>query len=213
MMNHRDFAGVQPWDEDDLSCRLIELVRRLPRGPISEAALPDAPGAYLLFLAGPVSAHGALRSGSAAVYAGKARSLAERQRFHVQSLSEADGIRPGMVSILAVPTTHAAACYVEALLLEECRPAWNRLGGFGCRVPGSTRREGRTSKWDACFPGRYWARVPTSSERRAALAELAGILAEHGGIRELWPPLWAPTPRRKAMATARRLEKRRQVAA
>ena len=48
---------------------------------------------------------------------------------------------------------------VEAALIRSYKPIWNSLiDGFGNHDPGSGRYEQAMSDWDACHPGRAWAK-------------------------------------------------------
>jgi Eco29kI restriction endonuclease len=192
MTTIKKVQAIQAWDENKLAGRLVELVLRLPRAPLAGSPLPDRPGGYLLFAAGPIPELGLLQTGTAALYGGRCRSLRERQRRHLLTLEET-GVDPSSIAVLGFPTVSGpSATYVEALLLDRCRPVWNRLGGFGCRTPGSRRAKQKTSNFDCIFPGRYWAQPPTLAEQATARLELGRLLVEPGSIVELWPALWMP---------------------
>ncbi|MGF6315336.1 hypothetical protein ABIA60_001614 [Pseudomonas frederiksbergensis] len=56
----------------------------------------------------------------------------------------------------------------ESVLIATFRPAWNGMG-FGSKVVGGRRMEGRASLWDSLHPGRG-GRPPGTAERGAEAA-------------------------------------------
>ena len=45
----------------------------------------------------------------------------------------------------------------EQILIDQYRPVWNAIRGFGNHDQGRTRNAQRRSQWDTLHPGRAWA--------------------------------------------------------
>jgi hypothetical protein len=181
--------------------------REVSRVPLAEAFDVGTSGVYMIFLCGrsepgpvtpPMALHGWLRTGRWPVYVGCAWNLAERGTWHKETVSHIEGLDAAKVWVatLELPGAFDFALFVERMLCEQLRPAWNRsLRGFGGHRFGSQRKGQSTSPFDSIFaprPERAWVRPPSPwEEMRAVFSLLGHVLSEHGAIAP-WPALWTP---------------------
>lgn len=185
----------QPWNEAEMRKQVMAWAVAAPRARASECEFPDGAGCYLAFVADDalLDVLAMYATGRAAVYAGSARSLRARHRRHDKTVREADALDESTIWWSVLPTeTHAAATYVEAVLLDELRPPWNERGcsGFGNQHPGHGRiATARVSPWDVTFPGRSWAEPADLAHRVQARLALMRFLVEPDRHQLLWDPL------------------------
>ena len=178
------------WRENEVIGLLLDAVACGPRMPLNDVADHEEPGIYLLsgWLDAPPYAGTQVGRGELPVLVGKARCLCERTRYYQQTLADHDDFGSLMVSVLRLGSEVEAAA-VEALLIRELDPCWNRtLPGAGSRRFGTAReaKQHRTP-FGSFFP-RSWERdLPSRDVSDLLLAVEAHVLGQ-----EDCPPLWAP---------------------
>lgn len=189
---------VHPWDDREMTDRLVEAVQRLPRVPLSEVAAPATPGAYLQFVAAPQLAPllgSTVATGRYPAYVGVAmRSLRERVGRYRQSIAGLTELDDAELFVALVPcASSASAAFAERALIEALQPALNG-SGWGAKRPGA-RRAGRCSPVDAVLRGRRWAAMATPLDTARARLQLlsAQLRMDPDGPR--WEPLVAGTER------------------
>jgi hypothetical protein len=179
------------YDPLDYSNLTINLVRELmSRGPF-ELPLKESfagPGVYALFYRGSFNPYAPVASTDAMkpIYVGKAvlpgarkggsqasaanASLFGRIKEHVQSISSVNNLRLEDFTCRYLVVVPLWITMAERFLIEHYQPLWNVcIEGFGLHDPGSGRRQGEISWWDALHRGRAWAekQVRTRSEADA----------------------------------------------
>jgi len=200
-----------PYDPLDYGNLTINLVRELMgRGPFTlplKESFPG-PGVYALFYKGNYAPYAPFVSPDASrpIYVGKAvqpgarkgspptseghTSLFGRIKEHVQSISAAKNLKLEDFECRYLVVVPLWITMAERFLIEHYRPLWNVcIEGFGLHDPGSGRRQGEASWWDALHPGRAWAdkqvRTRTETDARKRLDE---FLASEGTARPAQAP-------------------------
>lgn len=195
-MRNYDLA-MEPWDDAAMRADLLAVVDGLPRVRLDRTLPPPMPGAYLQFLRSErpqvVDAVGALiAEGKVSCYQGSAaQSLRARLGRYRQSLHGLRDIDVSDVHVAVLPcSTTASALFAERVLIDEFGGVFNRLGGWGAKVPGSHRSGQQSSALDALFGGRSWTQEPSISDTIRARAAVIAYLAQldPGGRR--WPSLF-----------------------
>jgi hypothetical protein len=172
--------------------------------PLSDTAHLVGAGVYILYYTGPLDWYaliaaanrggafvkpiyigkaipkGGRKGGFAEDAAAKGTALRDRLGQHLSSVSEVHNLEAAdfyyrylMVDDIWIPLG-------ENMLIEEFKPAWNRvIDGFGNKDPGERRKAQYRSPWDVIHPGRQFAdklaQHPKSAH--AILAELAAYFA------------------------------------
>jgi len=187
-------AAYDPLDYGNLTINLVrELMGRGPFPlPLEESF--SGPGVYALFYKGRFAPYKPFVSPDASkpIYVGKAvlpgarkgsvqtnagsASLFGRIKEHVQSISAAKNLRLEDFECRYLVVVPLWITMAERFLIEHYRPLWNVcIEGFGLHDPGSGRRQGEVSWWDALHPGRAWAdkqvRKRTEADARKRLDE------------------------------------------
>ena len=112
-------------------------------------------GVYTIHYAGGFPAYADL--GDAPLYVGQARDVGARLAQHAQSITQAENLRLEDFSCRWLILAPVWVGLTETILIDEYRPVWNMLRGFGNHAPGSGRVGQQRSPWDTLHPGRPWA--------------------------------------------------------
>ncbi len=169
------------WDELDIEAVVLDQAMRSPKQPLdSSERWERTPGIYFVFYRGELAPYRLVADATYPVYIGSAQDLGERFRRHRRNTSTVANLHGGRDLLLlpAVLHSHAAARYIEALLVQRLEPCWNQtwLGGFGSRPQGATRLGQVPPPWNALHPGRAVGngtdRISRSGLRRRLVSHL-----------------------------------------
>lgn len=173
------------WDELDIEAVVLDEAMRSPKQPLdSSERWERTPGIYFVFYRGALAPYSAVADATYPVYIGSAQDLGERFRRHRRNTAAVVSLHGGRDLLLlpAVLHSHAAARYVEALLVQRLEPCWNQtwLSGFGSRPQGATRAGQVPPPWNALHPGRTVGKgddlISRSLVRRRLVSHLAGTV-------------------------------------
>lgn len=137
---------------------------------LAEVSL-EGPCVYLLRYMGRHGLYRTVSAGGPVVYVGSTRTARRRLSDHRRSLEWAADLSPADFLVGLVPTASVEmGRYVEARLIHQLDPPWNRSdwAGFGSKPQGKARQGGQhSSPWDRLHPGRPWAarKRPSPAER------------------------------------------------
>jgi hypothetical protein len=181
-------------DERQDEIRVIEAALTTRPMPLTAVRSRSA-GAYLHLFSGSIDCFDRARrpggrastgslteDGGYFLYAGSAKSLAERTRRHVKNMVPVVDFDVRDFSTVILPTlTYAGARYVEEILLQAFLPVLNvTLRGYGSKAQGSNRTTQRRSEFSVLFPGRKGctgpAKVTAEELRRRVIAHLEGTV-------------------------------------
>lgn len=112
-------------------------------------------GVYTLHYRGDFEAYGGM--GETPIYVGQARSLASRLRDHARSIDHAENLILADFACRWLVLAPVWLGLTEQILIDQYRPVWNAIRGFGNHDQGRTRNAQRRSQWDTLHPGRAWA--------------------------------------------------------
>ena len=138
-----------------------ELGRNAARALMKYAAVPLPPsgargaGVYTIHYSGSYSVYANV--GNDPIYVGQARDVAARLTQHTQSIQQAKNLEIGDFTCRWLILEPIWIGLTETILIEEYRPIWNAIRGFGNHAPGQGRLGQQRSQWDTLHPGRYWA--------------------------------------------------------
>jgi hypothetical protein len=174
---------------------LVRTATQQPRIPLHRLEPPDEAGAYLQFL-GTTTAEvvelltPTIAAGTVPCYVGSASSLRERLGRYRQTIRDLP-FEESDIHVALIPcASKASALYSEAALIDAFGvPVFNRLGGWGQKVPGRNRRRQRSSAIDALFPGRTWVTAASPVDRIRARATVVGALADLDPTGPRWSQL------------------------
>ncbi len=91
------------------------------------------------------------------IYVGQARNLRTRLGQHARSIEQADNLDIDDFRCRWLVLAPVWISLTEQILIDEYRPVWNAIRGFGNHDQGTTRRAQKRSQWDTLHPGRPWA--------------------------------------------------------
>ena len=83
----------------------------------------------------------------------KQARLYSRLKDHAGSITQVNNLSLDDFHCRFLPLEDRHIVLAESVLITTFRPAWNGMG-FGSKVVGGRRMEGRASLWDALHPGR-----------------------------------------------------------
>lgn len=138
-----------------------ELGRNTARALMSYPAVPLPPngvrgtGGYTIHYEGSFPIYADI--GNDPIYVGQARDVSARLSQHFQSIQQAENLEIGDFTCRWLILAPIWIGLTETILIEEYRPIWNAIRGFGNHAPGRGRLGQQRSQWDTLHPGRYWA--------------------------------------------------------
>ena len=138
-----------------------ELGQNAARALMSYPAVPLPPetasgtGVYTLHYRGAFELYEDV--GEELIYVGQARNLASRLGQHARSIGAAGNLELADFECRWLVLAPVWISLTEQILINEYRPVWNAIRGFGNHDQGSTRRAQQRSQWDTLHPGRAWA--------------------------------------------------------
>ena len=91
------------------------------------------------------------------IYVGQARDLRTRLGQHARSIEHAENLELPDFDCRWLVLAPVWIGLTEQILINEYRPVWNAIRGFGNHDQGTTRRAQKRSQWDTLHPGRPWA--------------------------------------------------------
>ena len=91
------------------------------------------------------------------IYVGQARDLRTRLAQHARSIEQAENLDLRDFDCRWLVLAPVWIGLTEQILIDEYRPVWNAIRGFGNHDQGTTRRAQKRSQWDTLHPGRSWA--------------------------------------------------------
>lgn len=162
----------------------------------------EGPGLYALYYSGdfklyesvaeagsswPIYLGSALPSGSRTGRVRKAGKspILERLERHAQSVASAKNLDEWQFQARWFDVDEPFIILGEILLLRFYRPLWNStVAGFGAKVVGGRRTEGRMSKWDTLHPGREGMGTAPGATATKIEEEVMAHLSE-------FPPGWS----------------------
>lgn len=140
-----------------------ELGRNAARALMSYEAVALPPedaigrGVYTLHYHGPFDAYAGL--GDTPIYVGQARELRTRLSEHARSIDQSQNLDLQDFNCRWLVLEPVWIGLTEQILIDEYRPVWNAIRGFGNHDQGSSRRTQKRSQWDTLHPGRPWAAI------------------------------------------------------
>ena len=112
-------------------------------------------GVYTIHYSGRFHAYTGLAD--TPIYVGQARDLRTRLSQHAQSIEQAENLELRDFVCRWLVLAPVWIGLTEQILVDEYRPVWNAIRGFGNHDQGTTRRAQKRSQWDTLHPGRPWA--------------------------------------------------------
>lgn len=91
------------------------------------------------------------------IYVGQTRNLRLRLAEHTRSVKQAENLNLRDFSCRWLVLEQVWIGLTEQTLIDEYRPLWNAIRGFGNHDQGSTRHTQQRSQWDTLHSGRPWA--------------------------------------------------------
>ena len=85
------------------------------------------------------------------------RDLRTRLGQHARSIEQAENLELHDFDCRWLVLAPVWIGLTEQILIDEYRPVWNAIRGFGNHDQGTTRRAQKRSQWDTLHPGRSWA--------------------------------------------------------
>ncbi len=140
-----------------------ELGRNAARALMSYEAVALPPedaigrGVYTLHYHGQFDAYAGL--GDTPIYVGQARELRTRLSEHARSIEQSQNLDLQDFDCRWLVLEPVWIGLTEQILIDEYRPVWNAIRGFGNHDQGSSRRTQKRSQWDTLHPGRPWAAI------------------------------------------------------
>lgn len=170
-MTFMSFVPFTSGEIQNLEARFQEALKKNAQVPLSSLTPFEGAGVYVLYYKGNHPAYKDISDRP--IYIGKAmpaggrkglsvstrgKNLYKRIMEHKESITAAENldVRDFTVQWLVMDSLWVGLC--ESLFIAHWKPVWNALlDGFGNHDPGSGRRNGLTSRWDAFHPGRSWS--------------------------------------------------------
>lgn len=166
------------WDELDIELSVLDRATRQRPRPLHEIGeVPKEPGVYFVFYRGGLHTYAPASAAGYPLYVGAATVLDERLARHRHNTDPVANLRGGQdLLATAVPLrSHAAALYLETLLIDRLQPCWNQrpFRGFGSRQQGPTRSQQSPPPWALLHPGRRVGTGKPATDANVLWAQIA----------------------------------------